>query len=215
MVDAALSPDCRTVAVVTMDQEGGSLPQPGAVLPRGPEGAQSAQVSLGGITVLDLDYDDGLLWVLGEDRLMTVPQDGTAPTLFLRPLLPEGLRLKRGRLRPAAAGPLPGGFRQPGDDHRPGGAAGHAEPRGQVLDFSAAGNYCSLLTGTRLTVYTRIWSRRRPCSPPGGPKGGHRPVPTAPPCWPTPSGPGCISRADLPCPAAVLTWRSIFMSNVC
>ena len=57
-VDAALSPDCRTVAVVTVDQEGGAFASRVLFYPVD-QTEPSAQVSLGGIAVLDLDYEDG------------------------------------------------------------------------------------------------------------------------------------------------------------
>lgn len=41
-----------------------------------------AQVSLGSVTVLDLDYEDGLLWVLGEDRVMTLSDDGKSANSY-------------------------------------------------------------------------------------------------------------------------------------
>lgn len=37
----------------------------------------SATVPLGNMVVMDLDYEDGQLWVLGEDRVTTVSEDGS------------------------------------------------------------------------------------------------------------------------------------------
>ena len=75
VVDAALSPDCKTVAVITMDQEGGTFLSQVLFFPVDQK-EPKAQVSLGSVTVLDLDYEDGLLWVLGEDSVMTLSDDG-------------------------------------------------------------------------------------------------------------------------------------------
>ncbi len=45
VVDAAVSPDCKTVAVVTMDQEGGVFHSKAAVLSRGQGGTQRPGLS--------------------------------------------------------------------------------------------------------------------------------------------------------------------------
>ena len=37
----------------------------------------SATLSLGNLAVLDLDYEAEQLWVLGEDRLLSVAADGS------------------------------------------------------------------------------------------------------------------------------------------
>lgn len=131
MVDAALSPDCKTVAVVTMDQEGGTFLSQVLFFPVDQK-EPKAQVSLGSVTVLDLDYEDGLLWVLGEDRVMTLSDDGKSANSY-----PFGRSYLKGcdfggGLRAAPAGPIPGRQREPGHDHRSGGRGeeqhGAAEP---------------------------------------------------------------------------------------
>ena len=135
-VDAILSPDCKTVAVITMDQI-------------------SAQVDLGSTTVLDLDYESNLLWVLGEDRLITVSSDGTGQHAY---------ELGRFHLKGCDLGGegfallLTGRYR-----------AGNANqaliigPEGKqlagidlltpVLDYDSAGSGCAILTASGLTVY--------------------------------------------------------------
>ena len=116
----------------------------------------SAQASLGSIAVLDLDYEDGVLWVLAEDRLVTVSETGAVenPYLFGRSYLKgcnfggDGYAfILLGRYRAGSAtqalviGP-------------DGSANATLNLWGQVLDFSSAGGYCSLLTGNGLTIYT-------------------------------------------------------------
>ena len=64
IVDAAVSPDCQTVAIVTLGQEGGSFQSQIQFYPVDQK-EPSATVSLGNVVVLDLDYEDGLLWALG------------------------------------------------------------------------------------------------------------------------------------------------------
>ena len=154
-VDAALSPDCRTVAVVTVDQEGGAFASRVLFYPVD-QTEPSAQVSLGGIAVLDLDYEDGRLWVLGEDRLLVVPQDGETPASysFGRQVLKgcalggDGFALLL--LGRYASGPA-GEAVTIGPDSA---VMASLSLSGQVLDYDSTGRYCSLLTGDALTVFT-------------------------------------------------------------
>ena len=169
VVDAALSPDCRTVAVVTMDQEGGAFSSQVLFYPVDQE-EPSAQASLEGITVLDLDYEDGLLWVLGEDRLMAVPQDGSAPVSysFGRSYL-KGCSLGGDGYALLLLGRYRAGSASQALTIGPDGAVlASMDLSGQVLDHSAAGNYCSLLTGDALTVYTRYLEEYARLSPTQG-----------------------------------------------
>lgn len=76
IVDAAVSPDCRTVAIVTMGQENGSFQSQIRFYPVDQK-EPSATVSLGNMVVMDLEYEDGRLWVLGEDRVSAVSEDGS------------------------------------------------------------------------------------------------------------------------------------------
>ena len=155
VVDAVLSPDCKTVAVVTIDQEEGQFQSQVRFYPVGQK-EPSAVVLLGSCMVLELDYEDGLLWVLGEDRLLTVAPDGSKTDVF-----PFG----RTYLKGCDFG---------GDgfallllgDYRAGSASralvigpdctssAGLNLNGQVLSFDSAGNYFCLLTGNALTIYT-------------------------------------------------------------
>ncbi len=155
LVDAVLSPDCRTVAVITMDQEGGAFHSEVLFFPVDQK-EPSARVSLGSSAVLDLDYESDVLWVLGEDRLLTVsPKEGSAQTyLFNRSYLKgcsfggDGFALLLlGRYRAGSASQA----LTIGPDGQVISTLGLS---GQVLDFAAAGGYCSLLTGSGLTIYT-------------------------------------------------------------
>lgn len=156
VVDAALSPDCRTVAVVTIGQQGGVFRSKVSFYPVNSD-TPSAQADLGSTVVLDLDYEDNLLWVLGEDRLMTVATgDGsTSSWSFGRSYL-KGCSLGGDGF----ALVLLGGYRMGSADQAvtvgPDGAAlSTLTLTGQVLSYSAAGSYCSLLTGGALTIYDR------------------------------------------------------------
>lgn len=153
-VDAAVSPDCKTVAVVTIGQEGGSFFSRLLLYPVDQK-EPTAQIDLGSLTVLDLDYEDGLIWVLGEDRLLMVSvEDGSTQSYTFSPNYLKGCSLGgegfalllTGRYRS-------GGATQATVIHGAGQSARSIELTGQILDYAAAGPYCALLSGGRLTIY--------------------------------------------------------------
>ncbi len=76
VADAAVSPDSKTVAVITIGQENGSFFSQLLLYPVD-SSEPSATLSLGNLAVLDLDYEAEQLWVLGEDRLLSVAADGS------------------------------------------------------------------------------------------------------------------------------------------
>lgn len=76
VADAAVSPDSKTVAVITIGQENGSFFSQLLLYPVDSI-EPSATLSLGNLAVLDLDYEAEQLWVLGEDRLLSVAADGS------------------------------------------------------------------------------------------------------------------------------------------
>lgn len=155
-VDAAVSPDGQSVAVITMGQENGDFFSRLLLYPLD-QTEPSLRVELGALTVLDLDYEEGLLWVLGEDRLLTIPTDGGETGAYsLTPGYLKGCSLEGDGFALLLTGP-----------YRAGAAAqavivdSSAQPvrsiplAGQVLDYAAAGEYFSLLSGSRLTIYNR------------------------------------------------------------
>lgn len=155
VVDAILSPDCRTVAVITMDQEGGVFQSKVLFYPVDKE-EPSAQASLNGATVLDLDYENGRLWVLGESSLMTVSDDGQEVTSysFGRSYL-KGCSLDGdGFALLLLGGYRAGSANQALTINQEGEVIAQQTLSGQILDFDSAGNYCALLTGSELTIYT-------------------------------------------------------------
>ena len=155
VVDAALSPDCRTVAVATMGQEGGAFFSRLLFFPVNRE-EPSAQVDLGSTVVLDLDYEQDRVWVLGEDRVVSAAPDGSESATY---------HLGRSYLKGCSLGGdgfalvLTSRYRMGSATQAlvidaSGQAAYTLSLSGQVLDLSAAGNYCALLTGGGLTIYT-------------------------------------------------------------
>ncbi len=154
-VDAAVSPDCQTVAVVTMDQTAGAFTSQVSFYPVGQE-EPSSTVDLGGVATLDLDFEADRLWVLGEDRLIIVPTDGSdSRTYYFGRSFLKGCELGGdgfallllGRYR---AGSADQALSIAGD----GTVTAVLGLSGQILDCAAAGGYCSILTGGRLNVYT-------------------------------------------------------------
>ena len=155
VVDAAVSPDCKTVAIVTMGQEGGTFQSEVRFYPVDSQ-EPSAVISLGNTVVLDLDYEDGLLWVLGEDQVSAIQEDGTASGVYT---------LGRNYLKGCSFGGdgyalLLLGRYQAGSAEQAvivgpdGTELASLDLTANVLDFDAAGRYVSLLTGDRLDIYT-------------------------------------------------------------
>ena len=157
VMDAALSPDCKTVAVVTMDQYGGSFTSQVRFYPIN-QTEPSSTISLGNAVVLDLDYESEQLWLLSEAQLMSIQTKDQ-----------ELKRYSFGRsyLKGCDFGGdgfallLLGRYRT--------GSATQAVTVGsnltelaslpldrQILDFDASNIYCSLLTGSELTIYTSM-----------------------------------------------------------
>lgn len=155
-VDAAISPDGRTVAVVTIGQENGTFFSR-LLLYSVDKTEPFAQLDLGGMTVLDMDFDLGVVWLVGEDRLLTVsltPEGETVQTCFFSPSYLKGCSLGGDGF----AFLLMGRYRSGSADQAllvdsSAQVVQSIALTGQVLDYAAAGEYCALLTGSQLSVY--------------------------------------------------------------
>ena len=155
VVDAAISPDCRTVAVVTMDQKGGVFNSQLLLYPVN-DTEPKAVFDLGSTMVLDLDYENDRIWVLGEHAISIIPTRGDEVLTysFGRSYLKgcdfdgDGFALLLlGRYRTGSASEVV----TVGADAT---AAASLTPSGQILSFDAAGDYCALLTGRSLELYS-------------------------------------------------------------
>ena len=155
VVDAAVSPDGQRVAVVTMGQEGGSFQSQLRFYSMDQE-EPVAVVSLGNTMVLELEYENDLVWILGEEQVSAVQDDGTVAGIYT---------LGRNYLKGCSFG---------GDGYAlllmgryQAGSAEQAVIVGEdgtelavqtltsdVLAFDAAGRYVALLTGDQLNLYT-------------------------------------------------------------
>ena len=155
-VDAAISPDGRTVAVVTIGQENGAFFSR-LLLYSVDKTEPFAQLDLGGMTVLDMDFDLGVVWLVGEDRLLTVsltPEGETVQTCFFSPSYLKGCSLGGDGF----AFLLMGRYRSGSADQAllvdsSAQVVQSIALTGQVLDYAAAREYCALLTGSQLSVY--------------------------------------------------------------
>jgi hypothetical protein len=112
-------------------------------------------VDLGDMTVLDVDYENGLLWVMGEDRLSIVSEDGSScNTYSLSRSYLKGCDLGGDGFALLLTGRYRAGSATQAVIIGPEGTVqATMDLNGQVLDCSSAGNYCSILTGSRLTIY--------------------------------------------------------------
>ena len=155
LVDAVLSPDCKTVAVVTMGQSAGSFHSEVLFYPVD-RTEPTARVSLGSSTVLDLDYEQDTLWVLGEDQLMTItPDSDTVQSYSFGRAYLKGCDFGGDGFALLLLGRYRAGAADQALTIDPNGSVRAVQDlSGQVLSFDSAGGYCSLLTGSRLSVYT-------------------------------------------------------------
>ena len=155
VVDAAISPDNKHVAVVTMGQENGIFQSTLLIFPMN-NTEPSATLPLGNIAVLDLEYEDDQIWVLGESQLLCVDSDGkdfvsySFGTSFLQGCSMGGdgfVSLLLSNYRAGTADLLV----TVGKD----GTALNSLPLlGQVLSMDASGRYLSLLSSNGLETFT-------------------------------------------------------------
>ena len=154
VADAALSPDRKMVAVAVLGQEGATFQSQIRFYALDQE-EPVAEVSLGNTLVLDLDYEEGMLWVLGEEQVLTVDEEGAVAGVY-----PFGREYLKGcSFGGDGTALLFLGRYQAGSPER----AVLTGPSGEelaeltlsssVLAFDAAGRYTAVLTGDRLDIY--------------------------------------------------------------
>lgn len=156
-VDAALSPDNKTVAVVTMDQENGVFSSQILFYPVNST-QPSAQLDLGSMTVLDLDYETDRLWILGEDQLVVASPDGEilAAHSFGRSYL-KGCDLGGDGFALLLTGRYQAGNATDALTIGPDGTIlASVDLSTPVLDYDCAGSYCSILTGSNLVIFNNL-----------------------------------------------------------
>lgn len=157
VVDAALSPDCKTVAIVTINQQGGSFSSQVSFYPVN-QTTPTATIDLGTTMVLDLDFETDFLWVLGEDSLQIIQNsDHTIRSYNFGSQYLKGCNLNGNGFAMLLLGRYRTGIATTavtiGSD---GNQLAQLPLHNQVLDFDCSGTYCSLLTGSSLTVYSPL-----------------------------------------------------------
>lgn len=161
VADAAVSPDKKSVAVVTMGQAEGAFLSQLLIYPTNGD-LPSATLSLGSETVLELEYEQEHIWVLTDSGVHILAADGSSDAFYslgrsyLKGFTFGGdgfalLLLGRYRAGTAAQAVAVG----------PDGAVlAELELRDQVLDYDAAGDGFALLTGDTLTICSRTGEPR-------------------------------------------------------
>lgn len=153
--DAILSPDCRTVAVITISQTDGAFHST-VRLHSTSASEPFATVDLDGFTVLDMDFDSDGLWLLGDSSLVILSPKGEMrgeyhfDPEFLKGYTMEGdgfICLLLGKYRAGSARALV-------TIDRDGNIIAQQELNAQVLSMSASGRYLALLSGQELNIYT-------------------------------------------------------------
>lgn len=165
VMDAALSDDGRTLAILTIGQQEGDFSSSLSLYTLNSAAGTAEQpadfvpdltASLGGNVILSLRHTDTLVWALG-DRGLSVTDHTTGATasvdwsdryLKLYDLSGDGFAVALlGKYRAGSQAIL-----QVVDDT--GAVTGQMELNEQVLSLSAAGRYFAVLTGDRLDIYT-------------------------------------------------------------
>lgn len=156
VVDAAISPDCKSVAVLTIDQRSGSFHSKLLFYPVN-RTEPSAQLDLGNMVVLDMDYEDDRLWILSDDRVLTTDTKGSSVASY-----PFGHRYLKGySLKGEGFAALLLSSYSTGNADELLTLDAQCTPlassplSGQILDLDCAGGYTALLTGSQLTIYDR------------------------------------------------------------
>ena len=156
-VDAAVSPDGQTAAVVTIGQQDGGSFFSRLLLYQVNQQEPFAQVDLGSLTVLDMDFDEGVVWLLGEDRLLTVsllPEGQQVQTYYISPNYLKGCSLGGDGFAFLLVGRYrSGGATQALRIDSSAQAVQSIPLNSQVLDYAAAGDTCALLSGSQLSLY--------------------------------------------------------------
>lgn len=164
VMDAALSDDGRTLAILSIGQQGGSFTSTLSLstintAAAGPDQPVSyvpdASADLGSSVILSMRHTDRLVWSLGDRGLSITSHDGSTVStdwsdryLKLYSLAGDGFAaVLLGKYRAGSQAAL-----QVTDGD--GALIGQLELDEQVLSLSAAGRYLAVLTGDRLDIYT-------------------------------------------------------------
>lgn len=161
VLDAAVSPDSRTAAVLTAGLEGSAfrcwvdLYRLDRTDRTAGDNAPDGSCSLDSSAALSLRWDGDGIWALGESSLHLVTPDGSLTGSYPY----DGTHLKAFALEGDGFAALLLGKYRAGSDARlllvspQGEAQAQLELREQVLSLSSAGRYTAVLTADRLDIY--------------------------------------------------------------
>ena len=156
VVDAAVSPDCKRVAVVTVGQQEGRF-ESKLLIYRLDREKPEQEILLGNGAPLDLEYESGQIWVLGENMLSCIDVGSweNHNYLFGRGYL-KGCALGGSNFALVLLGRYRAGSANEAVVIAPDGEE-HAtlDLHGQLLSFDAAGKYLCLLGGGEMNIYTK------------------------------------------------------------
>lgn len=153
--DAAVSPDKKSVAVVTIGQSQAAFESQLLVYPTD-QTEPSARISLGNSVVLDLAYQHNRIWVLTDDSLHILSEDGTSDAVysFGRSYL-KGCRLNGDGFALLLLGRYRAGAATQAVTVGPDGSVlSTLDLQEQIIAFDAAGSSFALLTKNALTLYS-------------------------------------------------------------
>ena len=158
VMDAAVSPDSRSVAVLTVGLSGGGFESTVSVYPLEggrTDGVPAASCPVGNNVILDLRWTDGGIWCLGDSGAALVTPEGALAAAcgfdgrYLKAFSLEGdgfAVMLLGKYRSGTAAELSVLDSKGNTTSLPVGE--------QVLSLSAAGRYIAVLTAGRLDIYT-------------------------------------------------------------
>lgn len=156
VADAAVSPDGKRVAVVTLGQQEGSFESQLLIYSLNSEEPEQ-QISLGSMVPLELSYCADQLWVLGESAVVSVStRDWQISSCSFGRSYLKGCDLGGDGFALVLLGRYRAGSADQAVVITPDGRADYTmELQGQILSFDAAGKYLCLLSGGGLNIYTR------------------------------------------------------------
>lgn len=156
VMDGYLSPDNRKLAIVTVGQDKGEFFSKLSVYPVGEEDAEPMEQTFYGELVLDMDYEQGAIWLLCEKQLLVVnPSDlSVTPWTFASSYLKDCSMTGDGYVTL-----LLGQYRAGTADRMvtidsSGQILGDLGINGTPLSVSSRGAYIAYLAEEKLTLYT-------------------------------------------------------------
>ena len=165
VMDAALSDDGHTLAILTIGQEEGdfssslslyTLNSAAGPVEESTDFVPEQTFDLGGNVILSLRHTPEQVWALGERGLSILSHDGSAAYADWSDRYLKSYDLSGDDFAVSLLGKYRAGSQAILlSTNWNGEAIGHMDINEQVLSLSVAGDYVALLTGDRLDIYTR------------------------------------------------------------